>query len=117
MKKELKILEEQTDLKDSWRYIPVGIDTWKLEGSLTSPEDSYIAILDGHPNGKEMPSGIEIISSLPEIENKIVYYYLWEGISFSKIGKMLGFTKQRAHQIYHSAIHKLKEQHKDGFSN
>lgn len=111
---EINTISKETELKDSWRYIPVGIDTWKLEVNLKSPEDDYINKIDGLIREEERPSGIEMISSLSEIEKKIVYYYLWEGLSFFKIGKALGFTKQRAHQIYHSAIKNLKENIKNG---
>lgn len=113
-KKDLEIeeLSKGTELKDSWRYFPVGIDTWKLEGILKNPEDQIIERLDLKKEILEVEekSGIDYLQDLDLIHSKVVFYYLWEGISFQKIGKMYGFTKQRAHQIYHEAIAQLKEQ-------
>lgn len=111
--KEIEELSAHTELKDSWRYFPVGTDDWKLERQIPSPEDSWIEHLDGL-NKKaiqrpEEKSGIEWLDLLEDLEKKVVYYYLWDGLSFHRIGKVFGFTKQRAHQIYHSAINKLKE--------
>ncbi len=113
--KEIMELTIQTELKDSWRYFPVGIDTWKLEGELINPEDELIERLDARNKKAILPpetkSGIEWLDLLDELEKKVVYYYLWDGLSFQKIGKVFNFTKQRAHQIYHSAINKLREAH------
>ena len=114
--KEIEELSAHTELKDSWRYFPVGSDNWKLEKETISPEEAWIEALDGR-NKKaiqkpEEKSGIEWLDLLEDLEKKVVYYYLWDGLSFHRIGKVFGFTKQRAHQIYHSAINKLKEETK-----
>jgi DNA-directed RNA polymerase sigma subunit (sigma70/sigma32) len=113
-KKDLEIeeLSKQTELKDSWRYFPVGNDTWKLEGISKNPEDQIIERLDLKKEILEVEekSGIDYLQDLDLIHSRVVFYYLWEGISFQKIGKIFGFTKQRAHQIYHEAILQLKEQ-------
>ena len=72
-------------------------------------DDDWETLRTFQPTKMEEKSGIEWLDLLEDLEKKIVYYYLWDGLSFHRIGKVFGFTKQRAHQIYHSAINKLKE--------
>lgn len=116
-KEELDRLDKQTQLKDSWRYIPVGLDTWKIDYQYNyDPTDDMIEMIDRKNNPeenniiqKELPSGVEMIETLTPIKQKVVFYYLWDGLSFSKIGKIMNLTKQRIHQIYWSAIDDLKE--------
>ena len=107
-RKEKKILSKETELKDNWRYSLVGKNDWIFDRNPTNPEDEIISLLDGDVEETERPSGIEMLERLNPIQKKIVYYYLWEGFSFGKIGKMLGFTKQRIHQIYWEGINSLK---------
>ena len=79
------------------------------------PTDDMIDAIDKKYNPTpepiefDLPSGVEMIERLEPQKQKVVFYYLWEGMSFSKIGKVLGLTKQRIHQIYWSAIDDLKE--------
>ena len=109
--------ERETRLKDDWRYLNVGTDTYKIDNSLNyNPEDDYIAMLDGEeePNlspweRTELPPAIELIECLDERKKQIVFLYYWEGKSFSKIGRLMGFTKQRAHQLFGEAIEEIKE--------
>ena len=115
---EIRKLDEETRLKDSWRYVSVGTDTWKIDINHNhSPEDEWIETIDNNNKVKEkeclverleLPAGVEMIEVLTPIKQKVVFYYLWDGMSFSKIGKVLGFTKQRSHQIYWAAIQDLK---------
>ena len=113
---EIKKLDEETQLKDSWRYIPVGLDSWKIDYQHNyDPTDDMIESIDRKNNPeqnniieKELPAGVEMIERLTPTKQKVVFYYLWDGLSFSKIGKILGLTKQRIHQIYWSAIEDLK---------
>ena len=116
-KEELDRLDKETQLKDNWRYVPVGLDTWKIDYQHNyDPTDEMIERIDRKNNPeenniiqKELPSGVEMIERLDPIKQKVVFYYLWDGLSFSKIGKIMNLTKQRIHQIYWSAIEDLKE--------
>lgn len=113
--KEIEKLDRETQLKDSWRYISVGKDIWKMDYKHNyDPTNDMIDAIDRkynptpEPNEFDLPSGVEMIEALEPQKQKVVFYYLWEGMSFSKIGKVLGLTKQRIHQIYWSAIDDLK---------
>ena len=51
---EIKKLDEETQLKDSWRYIPIGLDTWKLDYRHNyDPTDDLIESIDR--NNAEVP--------------------------------------------------------------
>ena len=115
---EIRKLDEATSLKDNWRYYSVGTDTWKIDNHhYYDPTDDWIESIDNKNKIEEeplvermnLPAGVEMIERLTPIKQKVVFYYLWEGMSFSKIGKVLGFSKQRSHQIYWSAIQDLKD--------
>ena len=101
---EIRKLDEATQLKDSWRYISVGKDVWKMDYKHNyDPTDDMIDAIDRkynptpEPTDFDLPSGVEMIERLEPQKQKVVFYYLWDGMSFSKIGKVLGFTKQRSH--------------------
>lgn len=100
--------EKITELKDNWRYQCVGNRDWVWDRSSHSPEDEIISALDGDIEKDPSPSGIDLLEVLTETERTVVFLYLWDGMSFQKIGKVLGYTKQRIHQIYHGAIKCLK---------
>ena len=116
---EIRKLDEATQLKDSWRYVSVGEDVWKIDNNYYyDPTDDLIERIDNKNKIDEgeclvermnLPAGVEMIERLTPIKQKVVFYYVWEGMSFSKIGKVLGFSKQRSHQIYWAAIQDLKE--------
>jgi len=118
-KEEIRKLDEATSLKDNWRYVSVGVDVWKIDNNhYYDPTDEMIENIDNKNKIDEgealvermnLPSGVEMIERLEPIKQKVVFYYVWDGMSFSKIGKVLGFSKQRAHQIYWSAIQDLKD--------
>jgi DNA-directed RNA polymerase sigma subunit (sigma70/sigma32) len=105
---ELDKLAKETELPDNWRYKTVGKDTYLLEGDLTNEEDKLISMLDGLHEAEEVRPGIDYLQDLDEVHRKVVFYYLWEGLSFEKIGRIFGWTKQRSHQIYHEGISQLK---------
>ena len=49
---EIKKLDEETQLKDSWRYIPIGLDTWKLDYRHNyDPTDDLIFLAMKHWKG------------------------------------------------------------------
>jgi DNA-directed RNA polymerase specialized sigma subunit len=116
---EIRKLDEATQLKDSWRYVSVGEDVWKIDNNYYyDPTDEMIERIDNKNKIDEgeclvekmnLPAGVEMIERLTPVKQKVVFYYVWEGMSFSKIGKLLGFSKQRSHQIYWSAIQDLKD--------
>jgi DNA-directed RNA polymerase specialized sigma subunit len=116
---EIRKLDEATQLKDSWRYVSVGEDVWKIDNNYYyDPTDEMIERIDNKNKIDEgeclvekmnLPAGVEMIERLTPVKQKVVFYYVWEGMSFSKIGKVLGFSKQRSHQIYWAAIQDLKE--------
>ena len=116
---EIRKLDEATQLKDSWRYVSVGEDVWKIDNNYYyDPTDEMIERIDNKNKIEEgeclvekmnLPAGVEMIERLTPVKQKVVFYYVWEGMSFSKIGKVLGFSKQRSHQIYWAAIQDLKE--------
>lgn len=105
---ELDKLAKETELPDNWRYKTVGKDTYLLEGDLINEEDKLIAMLDGIPPSEEVRPGIDYLQDLDEVHRKVLAYYLWDGLSFEKIGRIFGWTKQRSHQIYHEGITQLK---------
>jgi DNA-directed RNA polymerase sigma subunit (sigma70/sigma32) len=105
---ELDKLAKETELPDNWRYKTVGKDTYLLEGDLINEEDKLIDLLDGIPSSEEVRPGIDYLQDLDEVHRKVLAYYLWDGLSFEKIGRIFGWTKQRSHQIYHEGITQLK---------
>lgn len=108
-KREKEAYAKETELKDNWRYSLIGRNDWVLDKNPVSPEDDIIKVLDGDFEEDGKKSGIEMIEKLSDIQKQVVFFYIWEGYSFQKIGKILNFTKQRIHQIYWEAIKSLKE--------
>lgn len=47
---------------------------------------------------------------LTETERSILYDHFWMGMTFEEIGKKNGYTRQRAHQHYTSALEKLRNE-------
>jgi DNA-directed RNA polymerase specialized sigma24 family protein len=96
-------------MKDDWRYIGVGEDTWKLNRFSKCTEDNLIAQLDGDDPPPPEISGIEMIANLSEKRKHIIYLHVWEGMSFSAIAELYGISKQAIHQQYKKAIKDLKK--------
>lgn len=51
------------------------------------------------------------LSGLREIDRRIVEMYYWQGLTFRRIGELLGFTEGRAKQIETRAIGELRRQY------
>lgn len=96
-------------MKDDWRYVGVGEDTWRLDRKCESPEDMYIAAIDGEEIPPPRVSGIEMIARLPEKRGHIIFLHIWEGMSFSKIADLYSVSKQAVHQQYQKGIGELRE--------
>jgi RNA polymerase sigma factor (sigma-70 family) len=111
LKRELEKLDRETAMIDNWRYRPVGTNDWIIDNYyLESPEDQWISRIDNEPTEEsdEHPELFDAIEKLTENKKKVIWNYYFEGRSFGTIGRMMGFSKQRAHQIYKEAIQDLR---------
>lgn len=89
-----------------------GISLLSLEGLIASKdnrdfiEDNRI---DESNYKNEARKNLEdSISELPEKERNVLAMYYYEEITFKEIGKVLGVTESRAHQIHAKAILRLR---------
>lgn len=100
-------------MKDDWRYVGVGEDTWRLDRKCESPEDMIIAAIDGEEIPPPRVSGVDMIARLPEKRRHIIFLHIWEGMSFSKIADLYSVSKQAVHQQYQKGIEELKNFYPD----
>ena len=93
----------------NWRYIP-HTDALLDRLSLYNGEDDLIAKLDGEVIEPLSTEALHnAIESLPPVERETVWLHIFEGKSFSQIGRMRKMSKQAVHQTYQKAIQKLKD--------
>lgn len=83
--------------------------------------DDYVNIADEipDPHAESVQDGFvsdikKIIKQLPPIEQKVFLNYVYRDVGFKEIGESLGLTRQRANQIYTSAVDKIKRKYIDG---
>ena len=94
-----------------WRYVPC--DTWRLdlEARPQSPEDDYIAHLDGAKSDSDKADLWQWLNT--SLSDKravtIIYSYLWLGESMEAIGADLSLTRQRVWQLYKGACKELQQ--------
>lgn len=101
----------QSEFTDDWRY--VYCDDWKIDKlSSHETEDDVVAQLDAHynplPDSQELNAVNLLDDVLSERHAKIVYWYLWEGLTFAEIAERLGVNRARAHVLYKNALKHLK---------
>jgi DNA-directed RNA polymerase sigma subunit (sigma70/sigma32) len=106
---------EEIKMKDKWRY--TYLPQWAIDniGVPYNPEDDIINRLDGEKEEPLIPfDGYEILKKLSAKEAKIVERILYDGMTFEATGKAMRLSKQRIHQIYTSALLKLKGEIENG---
>lgn len=52
----------------------------------------------------------ELLSTLTDLQRKVVHIHLFHGLSFTEAAKHLGMTRQNLTGIYNAAIYKMQEQ-------
>ena len=97
-------------MSNDWRYINYA--DWALDELLHTEydEDKLIDILDGC--SEEPPptfNAYEVLDCLNEKEALIVELILFEGRTYISVGRQVGLSKQRVHQIYTIALDKIKK--------
>lgn len=119
----MKPINEDPEIKDTWRY--AYCDIWKLD--ILTADDSYedtendlIHKIDLHQNPvidtKDSFNAMKVMESvLTKRQYNIVYWYLWEGNTFADISVKLGVNRARAHVLYKNALKALKP-HLDKFN-
>ena len=100
-----------TKFDGDWRYVPA--EQWRLdlESNLSSPEDSYIAHIDGQKEESDKADLWQWLNT--SLSDKravtIIYSYLWLGESMEAIGADLHLTRQRVWQLYKGACKELQQ--------
>ena len=58
------------------------------------------------------PEGVEeLLSTLTDLQRKVVHIHLFHGLSFTEAAKHLGMTRQNLTGIYNAAIYKIQKKH------
>lgn len=97
-------------MSNDWRYINYA--DWALDELLHTEydEDKLIDILDGC---SERPpptfNAYEVLDCLNQKEALIVELILFDGRTYISVGRQVGLSKQRVHQIYNIALDKIKK--------
>lgn len=53
----------------------------------------------------------ELLSTLTDLQRKVVHTHLFHGLSFTEAAKHLGMTRQNLTGIYNAAIYKIQKKH------
>ena len=53
----------------------------------------------------------ELLSTLTDLQRKVVHIHLFHGLSFTEAAKHLGMTRQNLTGIYNAAIYKIQKKH------
>lgn len=114
-----KMRKEYIRINKHHRHVLVG-SSWLMEQASIgkehcgAEEDRMIDLIDKGPFYEEESSSddicwIEFIYKiLDEKEAFVIEEYIWNSKTFEEIGNALGVTRQRAHQIFHSSLEKMK---------
>ena len=57
------------------------------------------------------PSLDALLSTLTDLQRKVVHIHLFHGLSFTEAAKHLGMTRQNLTGIYNAAIYKIQKKH------
>lgn len=95
-------------MKDKWRYIY--FPEWALDEMIPklNEEEIIISRLDGEEEDEMEMDAYALLSTLSKKEADVVEKILFDGKTFHATGIEMGLSKQRIHQIYKSALIKLK---------
>ena len=58
----------------------------------------------------------ELLSTLTDLQRKVVHIHLFHGLSFTEAAKHLGMTRQNLTGIYNAAIYKIQKKHFRAYS-
>ena len=72
------------------------------------PDESAAAVFENIERLDEYDALYEAIDTLPTIERSVIIEHYFKELSFTKIGKLHGFTKSRAQQAHKRAIQLLR---------
>jgi DNA-directed RNA polymerase specialized sigma subunit len=95
-------------IKNDWRYIYVGEDSWMLEAASSDVENKLIDLIDGVPEAEEGPNVHLALEVISEKYRLLLTEYYFEGKTLEQMGNSRSKTKQYMHQELKKALIEIK---------